>query len=767
MKRELRNHSRLHHGQLNPTPVLEMCQFRSSAPILEPRPSLLARYPVKNSDLPPRPVCPANFPPYHAITMLRPIVLIVLACFAGCAPAVRADRANQADDSLFDPQRHWRVDQIQPGWKGYGLSVFRGSKIERFEVEVISILRNFNPKGDVILIRCSGQNLEHTGPVSGMSGSPIYLTDDAGNTKLAGAFAYGWPLMKDPLAGVQPIEYMLDMPLTPEQKRDISPATQPAVHTGAPGPARSAAPASHGTLRWTMDETYWTGWTAPVDQHPLMTALKRPARSQGDASALALQPLGAPLSHAGLSRSVLDTFGPILQARGFTTLQASGGRNADGAADIRLEPGSVIAVPLLIGDVDLTAIGTTTEVIGDRVFGFGHPFLSEGPVRLPLANGRIHTIVANLMTSFKLGSMGEIRGTLTNDQTFGIAGTLGKAPAMIPIDLRVIYTNGTEDRTYHFEAANHPQFMPLLGAMALMTAVTGQRSLPPDHTLEYDLTLEFEKGHVLHLRNAVPDTYSGSFFFQVGMPMMAAATNPFEPIAVKKMSGEIRVIPQSQAAEIRSVILPKTSYEPGETLRAFVMYRPFRQAEAILPIEFDLPKDLADGQYMLSVSDWQQHLNQEQMSKPFRFVAENVEEVFEVLGDVMGVQQKALYVRLMREADGVAIGRTAMPHLPSSRRQIMLGAGRSNFTPYVSSMVQTLPTDYIMSGSAQFTITIERKQKVAAQRPPASPPAAQPKAEEPARGKPAAQPKAEPAAPAESDAREDGTTGNDPPAGTQ
>ena len=92
-----------------------------------------------------------------------------------------------------------RISEVKPGMKGYGLSVFRGTKIERFDAEVISVLRNFTPKMNVILVRLSGQNLEHTGGIAGMSGSPIYLKDEEGRERLAGAFAYGWPMGKDPV----------------------------------------------------------------------------------------------------------------------------------------------------------------------------------------------------------------------------------------------------------------------------------------------------------------------------------------------------------------------------------------------------------------------------------------------------------------------------------------------------------------------------------------------------------------------------------------
>ncbi|MDB5302387.1 MAG: hypothetical protein JWO87_4050, partial [Phycisphaerales bacterium] len=91
-----------------------------------------------------------------------------------------ATQPQAAEKSLFDPARHMRVSEVKAGMTGYGLTVFRGSKIERFDIEVLSVLRNFNPKGDVVLIRCKGDYLEHTGSIAGMSGSPVYLTDAAG-----------------------------------------------------------------------------------------------------------------------------------------------------------------------------------------------------------------------------------------------------------------------------------------------------------------------------------------------------------------------------------------------------------------------------------------------------------------------------------------------------------------------------------------------------------------------------------------------------------
>ena len=224
-------------------------------------------------------------------------LLITTVCAIGTPPASAAESPRHDDRPLFDPQRHMRVAEVRPGMKGYGLSVFMGTKIERFEVEVISILRNFNPKYDVVLIKCHGANLELTGAVAGMSGSPVFLKDDAGRERMIGAFAYGWPMTKEPLAGVQPIEYMLTLPSSTKPPAE-------SVHSAArtnPGPTEAGA-----RFSWSLPKA--TGWpkvqllpqetTSPSPTH---SALTPTPKLSADPPATRLQPLATPLMVGGIS----------------------------------------------------------------------------------------------------------------------------------------------------------------------------------------------------------------------------------------------------------------------------------------------------------------------------------------------------------------------------------------------------------------------------------------------------------------------------------
>jgi hypothetical protein len=611
----------------------------------------------------------------------RPCVLLIL--FLTTSLVRAQNPAPAMTQPAFDEARHMRVVEVKPGMTGYGLTVFSGTKIERFDVSVIGTARKFGPQQDVVLIRCLGERLEHSGVVAGMSGSPIFLKDDQGRERMIGALAYGWSLSKDPIAGVQPIEYMLKLNATTPS----TPATQPVT-----GGVKADA---SGPMKYVVETATWDRYTRAPDRF--------------EASSNRLIPMTTPLMAAGLPTSVMTDVSPALASLGLVPLQAGGAAKPDDGDDKgTIAPGSALVVPLVTGDLDLSALGTCTEVVDDRVFGFGHPFQNEGAVALPMASGFVTTVIPSLSISFKLGGTTAVVGTLAADQSVGIAGTVGAAPEMIPFDLDVVYADGSMKRTFRYDLAAHPTFTPLLGTVSLLASLQADKQLPQYSTLDLDLSIDFRNGKTVHVANRAVNATAAEIFADFGTPVIAASENPFDRVFVKRIKGTLTVTAGAKEAQVIDVNLPRTTYLPGETVRAYVTYRPFRAAEAVLPVEMQIPKDLPDGTYKLSVADWITYLGEERASEPFRFTTENVDQVFAVLREMAEIRRNALYVRLTRQPDGVAVGRTAMPRLPSSRRQVLLGAGRSNTTAFVSSTVKVVPSDYVFTGSAEFDIDVDR-----------------------------------------------------------
>ena len=129
------------------------------------------------------------------------------------------------------PETYWQVDDVRPGMKGFGRTVMKGTKVETFQAEVLGVLKTTSPGRDLVLCRLSGLNLDKTGVIAGMSGSPVYI-----DGKLLGALAFRiGQFSKEPIAGITPIEEMLEINAMDRTQPD----TMSVAH--APKPRRDAA----------------------------------------------------------------------------------------------------------------------------------------------------------------------------------------------------------------------------------------------------------------------------------------------------------------------------------------------------------------------------------------------------------------------------------------------------------------------------------------------------------------------------------------------
>lgn len=598
---------------------------------------------------------------------------------------------------LFDPIRHMRVSEVEAGMTGYGLSVFSGTRIERFDVEVISVLKNqMGPNHDIVLIRCKGQNLEHSGAVAGMSGSPIYLTDKQGRERMIGAFALGWEFTKDPIAGVRPIEEMLDVPTA---KREVV--------------GGEAAKPQAAARNWNALPTM----RAAIKSQPAAGAVPLNSGPQ-------LKRLSLPLVASGISTRFLQTMQPLVDRQGGLTLLQSGAASppATMPIDARLEPGAAIGIPIVRGDLDLAAIGTVTEVLGDRVFAFGHEFNAEGAVDLPMGVGFVHTIIPNQSMSFKLGAMLRTDGAIHSDESVAVAGLIGKSPAMIPVELSVTTPQRREAQNYKFEVVRHPKFTPMGCSMAITQAVLGQSQLPEEFTIDYTLSIEFENGQKLDLANTSTSlTQAMEIGRDLNVPMQLGLENPFAETYVKRITGSMTVVPGAKLAIIETVQPAKSVYKPGETVRVFVTARPWKAEPLTKSADFKLPDDLPDGSYSLTVGDASRFVMDQTRYTPYRFSANNLDDVFSVARELTQLTSRTLYMRLATQQEALSVGRTALPKLPESKRRVLGQPGRPDVLQYTPSYTSQTPWDLPVSGSVDLEIMVARDPSKAA-RPTAGTP---------------------------------------------
>lgn len=610
--------------------------------------------------------------------------------------------------SLFDPAIHMRVADVRPGMKGYGLTVFQGTKIERFEVEVIDVVNNFGPGFDAVLIMAKGDYLQHTGGIAGMSGSPIYLTGEDGKSRLIGAFAFGWNMAKDPIAGVQPIEYMLEY-ADPKLPRD-SVAGGPEVKVeGTGGGARRA--------RWNyFDLAPLPGRPAPAayplasrDQwvvNPSFTQLN--GHSEKSRSTLT----GLSFSATGLGEDLISSWKPLFSAYGLRSLQAGVGggtaRPVDPNSPPEIVPGASLVVPVMTGDVELAAFGTCTEVIGDRVYGFGHPFNSEGGVELPMAAGHVNTVVASLTSSFKLGVMTKELGVLRTDTSVGVGGTFGGAAKTIPVSVHVIYEDGSVNRTLNFRIARHPRFTPLLSVLTAQSALGSLHELPNQFTVDFNTEMKFEGEKApLTIANRLANANPAEMLFAMATPVMAATENPFGRSYPESITTTLRVTAGARAAEIIGARADRSQYRPGDTVRIFATSRLLRGPTEETALQLQLPKNIDPGEYTIVVSDASRYQSDDAEQRPNLYYADSLPDIFKVLRLAAKLRSDRWYVRLNRETPGIAIGRMALRRLPASREKLLSEtSGISGLGRVTDPLTTNQDAGRVLTGSSEVTITV-------------------------------------------------------------
>lgn len=589
-----------------------------------------------------------------------------------------------------DPARYMRTDEVRRGMKGFGRTVLSGTEIVTFQVEVISVMRNaFYPQQDVILIRCAGANLEHSGIVGGMSGSPVFLTDDQGqNPRMIGAVAYGWSFNKDPVCGVQPIHQMLGI--------------QDAAET-RPAETRTSASASSRFRPKTSATLAGERFAALFDS---ASAAWPAAQTGRDAAGTDLRPLATPIMVSGASPRALSFLRERLEDTGFEPV-ASGAADAVSTKPARLEPGATLAIPLMRGDSQMNAIGTCTEVIGDRVLGFGHAFFASGSIELPMGPGMIHTVVASVMRSNKLGAALEPAGALVRDETTGVAGRLGPVPRMVPCD--VIVREPGRMREYHYECAQHVLFTPMLLGMAVMSSITSHNELPREHTLRYSIEMAFQDVGTFRSSNIASQSGETPIAMDVFGGAMAMAETPFGKARVERVRVEVTIEPVARTAWLERAELSRNRVKPGETIEVRAWWQPYRAPRESRSYAIQVPPDLPEGAYELTLCSARDHARALRSEKPHLFRIESMNQILAAMNLLAQFREDHVYLRLSLPTGGLSLGREALPELPSFRQRILADSKRTDVSRFTDALVVEHPAPFVVSGSRSFAVRVDKR----------------------------------------------------------
>lgn len=577
---------------------------------------------------------------------------------------------------LFSAETIMNVDEIVPGMKGYGKTVFTGDRIEIFNVEVLGILRNWEAKSNMILIRMSGGPLEKSGIIAGMSGSPVYISN-----RLIGAVAYGWSFAKEPIAGVTPINEMkntlLNLPLHEKgmlpvsAEWDIPSFSQQSLVT--PSTATSSIPQEF---------------------------------TDYDAAKITLTPILSPLVVSGIESDVLQRMKPLFHTYGWYPVQGgSYDLYPDKPVKSRLVPGASVAAILIRGDLSAAVVGTVTYVDGDNVLAFGHPFLQTGNADLPMASAYVYTVLSSQSNSVKMASPVDIIGRIHQDRRSGIAGILGASSRMIPCHIEV---EGSQKLTYDFEIVDNKLLTPSLILMAAQSAVLSTERKVGEKSVQIQLSARIEGcENPVVIENVFYELDQSWFSLNhIVQPFTMIINNQFREVHPTRIDLKIRVLDSRKTAYIESVRVDKKQVKPGDTLQVDVCLKPFTGEKFYQTVLMHIPEDTLPGSMLnLTVCDatYGQALNLGRSAG--KYFPVNFEQLVHYVENME--RNNNLMVRILLTKKGITYKGEGFPSLPASVLSIMSFSNYSGVGPLFDEVVSRIPMEYVLNGNQTIPLSIK------------------------------------------------------------
>ena len=378
--------------------------------------------------------------------------------------------------------------------------------------------------------------------------------------------------------------------------------------------------------------------------------------------------IATPVSFSGFTEAAVDNFAPQLRALGLEPRQGLGGGGQPAAkrgGAARLEPGSMISVQLMRGDLEMGADGTVTHIEGNRIFAFGHRFLAIGPAEFPFARAEVLTVLPTLSSSFKISAAREWMGSITDDGSTAIAGELGRRAALVPVSMTVNRSR------YQMEMVNDRYLTPLLLQIAMYSAIDATERSMGASTLAVRGAIQFEDGTApIRLDNMYAGDWNVAMQASLGaaIPLAYAMQGGFDGLRVKSIGLEIEAWPEKRQWQIDQVWASRPWVRAGESVNVKVLLAGDNGRQMTRQISYRVPEGASAGPLFFTVADG----NMSNMVDYQLFTAQNPRSAAQMISTVNALRGNTkAYVRVWRPEPAFLVGGEDLPDPPPSVAMVL------------------------------------------------------------------------------------------------
>ena len=316
-------------------------------------------------------------------------------------------------------------------------------------------------------------------------------------------------------------------------------------------------------------------------------------------------PKGTALMAGGFTEYGLEYLQEKIAPFGLTAVGAGG--TAQESRKV-LAPGSSVGAALMQGDMSLGALGTVTWTDDKgNVLAFGHSFMQRGESSFFMTKAWVLGVIPNLQSGYKVGNIGEPVGSITQDRSTGIGGSLGALPKTIPLFVTANDSDRAQTSNVRVRLVEDEQLVPSIVDAVVVNTVskTVDRAGGGTAKLRFHITGVDSKKNIIEIQRENMFYANEALLKNLNQELSEAMTilmqNKFEPVQLYGIDVEAEVSSQVQVAEVFGVRAPAAAVKPGARVPITVTLKPYRGEEFTETVYFTVPKDHPGGKLALNV----------------------------------------------------------------------------------------------------------------------------------------------------------------------
>ena len=428
----------------------------------------------------------------------------------------------------------------------------------------------------------------------------------------------------------------------------------------------------------------------------------------------ALADLLLPLRFGGFSTQAMDSYSPLFNRMGLQPMQGAAVSSSPDSMPANPkgpEPGTMVSLSLVRGDLNLNVDCTVTYRKGNSLYACGHRFMMVGPTKIPFSQSRVLASVPSLASSFKIDVPGPEVGTIRQDRFGAIYGVVGEKAPMIPVHIHLVSTLNTKT-DYNFQIVDQSFLSPLLLNLGIVSTLSGtERALGPS-TLDLRGSIRMKGGEKVNIEDVASGELNTSAVAgaAVSLPLKYLLGGNFPGMSIQGIDLNIVSTDERRVAKLEQVWSTKSQVRPGDHIEVTGLLRTPSGGTIIEKIPVVIPESIDGKQLSLIVGSGASLNVLQNRLTPISTTPRDLHQLVRALNRMR--RNNRLYALLMTPQRSLTLQGEEYPSPPPSMVQTFLS------DPAVSSSViygnasvigdyQTRPTQYTIQGEKTLYLKVE------------------------------------------------------------